>query len=60
MLDLTELLSERVVFEYAFAGLKRYGIAHHYPNRKDGFDDRSMIRTMELLQHQNRLATAQS
>lgn len=38
------LASERVVCEHAFAGLKRYGIAHQvYRNRKDGFDDRSMF-----------------
>jgi hypothetical protein len=35
---------ERVVCEHAFAGLKRYGIAHQvYRNRKEGFDDRSMV-----------------
>jgi hypothetical protein len=47
------LASERVVCEHAFAGLKRYGIAHQvYRNRVEGFDDRSMVTagwTMELL-----------
>ena len=38
------LASERVVCEHSFAGLKRYGIAHQvYRNRKEGFDDRSMV-----------------
>jgi hypothetical protein len=38
------LASERVVCEHAFAGLKRYGIAHQvYRNRIEGFDDRSMV-----------------
>jgi hypothetical protein len=38
------LASERVVCEHAFAGLKRYGIAHQvYRNRVEGFDDRSMV-----------------
>ena len=38
------LASERVVCEHAFAGLKRYGIAHQvYRNRIEGFDDRSML-----------------
>jgi hypothetical protein len=38
------LASERVVCEHSFAGLKRYGIAYQvYRNRKEGFDDRSMV-----------------
>jgi len=38
------LASERVVCEHSFAGLKRYGIAYQvYRNRKEGFDDRSML-----------------
>jgi hypothetical protein len=38
------LASKRVVCEHAFAGLKRYGIAHQvYRNRVEGFDDRSMV-----------------
>jgi len=42
--DNRALASERVVCEHAFAGLKRYGIAHQvYRNRIEGFDDRSMV-----------------
>ena len=42
--DNRALASERVVVEHAFAGLKRYGIAHQvYRNRTEGFDDRSMV-----------------
>lgn len=42
--DNQALASERVVCEHAFAGLKRYGIAHQvYRNRKEGFDDRSLV-----------------
>ncbi|MEO0644639.1 MAG: transposase family protein [Cyanobacteria bacterium J06650_10] len=38
------LASERVVFEHAFAGVKRYRIAAEvYRNRKKGFDDASMF-----------------
>jgi len=38
------LASERVVCEHAFSGVKRYRIAADvYRNRKDGFDDRSML-----------------
>lgn len=39
-----ELASERVVWEHAFAGVKRYGIATDiYRNRLKDFDDRSMF-----------------
>lgn len=42
--DNRALASERVVCEHSFAGLKRYGIAHQvYRNRREGFDDRSMV-----------------
>lgn len=42
--DNQSLASERVVCEHSFAGLKRYGIAYQvYRNRKEGFDDRSMV-----------------
>ena len=38
------LAQERVVVEHAFGGLKRYGIAAQvYRNRKENFDDRSML-----------------
>ena len=38
------LAQERVVVEHAFSGLKRYGIAAQvYRNRKENFDDRSML-----------------
>lgn len=38
------LAKERVVVEHAFAGLKRYRIAHDvYRNRIHDFDDRSMV-----------------
>lgn len=38
------LASERVVCEHAFAGVKRYRIAADvYRNRKEGFDDSSML-----------------
>jgi len=38
------LARERVVCEHAFGGMKRYNIASHvYRNRKDRFDDRSML-----------------
>ena len=38
------LARERVVCEHAFGGMKRYTIASHvYRNRKEGFDDRSML-----------------
>ena len=39
-----QLASERVVCEHAFAGVKRYGITSNvYRNRREGFDDRSML-----------------
>jgi hypothetical protein len=42
--DNRALACERVVCEHSFGGLKRYGIAHQvYRNRKEGFDDRSMV-----------------
>jgi hypothetical protein len=42
--DNRALACERVVCEPSFGGLKRYGIAHQvYRNRKEGFDDRSMV-----------------
>ena len=38
------LAQERVVVEHAFGGLKRDGIAAQvYRNRKEDFDDRSML-----------------
>lgn len=40
----SDLASERVVCEHAFAGVKRYGIAADvYRNRIQDFDDRSMF-----------------
>jgi hypothetical protein len=43
------LARERVVCEHAFGGMKRYNIASQvYRNRKDGFDDRSMLTTAGL------------
>ncbi len=39
-----QLASERVVWEHAFAGVKRYGIARDvYRNRLEEFDDQSMF-----------------
>ena len=43
------LSRERVVCEHAFGGMERYNIASQvYRNRKDGFDDGSMLTTAGL------------